>query len=293
MKNKQQGLSLVELMIAMTLAVVLTAAVVNIFISSKSTYSVLNGQATMQENGRFAVDFIRQELQKAGYRTYSYQMDGNKQRIYDQNNQLLVRAPDSGNVAPRDTFPAAGSFGAGKVVVGGANTAANAMPNSDYLAVRYQRADDGTMYDCLGAVIPRRADNQIRIVTTRFFVSPESELMCQVSFDNDAPQAPVALVSGVDNLKVRFGVGKNGNVTAYTATPSTADEIYAVEFALLASSDLQTTNNPVTTPFKLLDADVTAPDDKKIRQVFSQTVKLRNVPSFAINSYQLASGVGP
>lgn len=280
----QKGLSLVELMIAMTLAVVLTAAVVNIYLSSQRTYTVLNGQTTMQENGRFAVDFIRQELQKAGYRTYSYQTDA-EQEIWS-NGQRLPQPEQVRNNSFEETFPARAPFAAGQVVAGGSNTAGNAMPNTDFLTVRYQRADDGTLYDCLGATIPRRPDNEIRIVTARFFVSANSELMCQVSFDNEAPQAPVALVGGVENLQVRFGIGRNGNFQGYVEAPAVSQDVYAVELALLARSDHETTSQSSTATFSLLDNTVGPFADRRLRQVFSQTVKLRNVPNIAMSHSQ-------
>lgn len=282
--NNQAGLSLVELMVAMTLGIVLTAAVINIFISSKTTYTVLNGQASMQENGRFAVDFIRQDVQKAGFRTVPFQTQIIGQQILDANGQKITKNADwMNNYELEQSYPAQGIFLKGQVVAGGAGDA-SAKAGTDFLAVRYQRDEDGNLYDCLGAVIPRRADNNVSVVTAKFYISITDQLMCQVSLDGAAPSAAVPLVDSVKNLKVLFGIGNGGNVTSYT-NDITGHEtsVFAVQFALLAASDKQTATPASTATFNLLGTTVGPFPDRSLLQVFAQTVKLRNVPRIAQN----------
>ncbi|MDO9107004.1 MAG: PilW family protein [Methylovulum sp.] len=67
-KYAQSGLTLIELMIAMLLGVFLIGGVVQIFVSSKQTYRMQEGLSRLQENGRFAMDFISRDLRMAGYR---------------------------------------------------------------------------------------------------------------------------------------------------------------------------------------------------------------------------------
>ncbi|MDE2459921.1 MAG: prepilin-type N-terminal cleavage/methylation domain-containing protein, partial [Gammaproteobacteria bacterium] len=64
---QQSGLSLIELMIAMAVGLILLAGVLSIFISSRQGYSTNSAVATVQENGRFALDFIRDATRQAGY----------------------------------------------------------------------------------------------------------------------------------------------------------------------------------------------------------------------------------
>lgn len=66
-KLEQQGLSLIELMIAMLVGLILIGGVLSIFISSRQSYGVNNGVARIQENGRFALNFIRKPTRMAGY----------------------------------------------------------------------------------------------------------------------------------------------------------------------------------------------------------------------------------
>jgi type IV pilus assembly protein PilW len=63
----QQGLTLVEIMVAVTLGLILTAGLIQVFVSNKQAYRVQEGVARMQENGRFAIDFITRDVRGAGF----------------------------------------------------------------------------------------------------------------------------------------------------------------------------------------------------------------------------------
>lgn len=62
-----RGLSLVELMVALVLSLVIGAAVLQMFLASKTTYSLQNAMARVQENGRFAVSFLASDIRMAGF----------------------------------------------------------------------------------------------------------------------------------------------------------------------------------------------------------------------------------
>jgi type IV pilus assembly protein PilW len=64
----QQGFSLIEIMVAMTIGLVLMGGLVQIFISNKQTYRVQEAMARLQENGRFALDLITNDLRASGFR---------------------------------------------------------------------------------------------------------------------------------------------------------------------------------------------------------------------------------
>jgi type IV pilus assembly protein PilW len=61
------GFSLVELMLALALGLVVVTGIVQLFVGNSQTYNVLNGQARMQENARFALDIISRAARTAGY----------------------------------------------------------------------------------------------------------------------------------------------------------------------------------------------------------------------------------
>ena len=60
--KKQLGLSLVELMISIALGLVLMAGVLQMFISTKSSYTVQQGMSRIQETGRMAMEFMGRDL---------------------------------------------------------------------------------------------------------------------------------------------------------------------------------------------------------------------------------------
>ena len=66
--RQQHGLSLVELMVAMALSLLLMLGVMQIFLSSKQTYSTNIALSRVQESGRFALDFLARDIRNAGYK---------------------------------------------------------------------------------------------------------------------------------------------------------------------------------------------------------------------------------
>jgi type IV pilus assembly protein PilW len=69
MKNKtyQTGMTLIEIMIALLIGAFLLGGVLQIFISSKQTYRMQENLSRLQENGRFAMEFLSRDIRMAGY----------------------------------------------------------------------------------------------------------------------------------------------------------------------------------------------------------------------------------
>lgn len=63
----QRGLTLVEMMVALTLSLILIAGTLQIFLSSKQAYRTEDALSRIQENGRFALDYLATEVRKTGY----------------------------------------------------------------------------------------------------------------------------------------------------------------------------------------------------------------------------------
>ncbi len=65
-KRKQNGLTLIEILVAMVIGLFLLAGVMQIFLGSQRSYRLQENLSRMQENGRFAMDFITRDIRMAG-----------------------------------------------------------------------------------------------------------------------------------------------------------------------------------------------------------------------------------
>ena len=65
--QKQRGFGLVELMIAITLGILLSTAVIQVFLATNSSAKIQDSMAVIQENARFAMRLLAQEVRMAGY----------------------------------------------------------------------------------------------------------------------------------------------------------------------------------------------------------------------------------
>ena len=65
--DKQQGLSLIELMIAIVISSLLMAGTIQIFVNNKQTYRVQEALSRLQENGRFAMQFLTRDIRMADF----------------------------------------------------------------------------------------------------------------------------------------------------------------------------------------------------------------------------------
>ena len=64
---KQQGLTLIELMVALVISLLILAGLFTVYQSNNRAYRISDGLVRVQENGRFALDFIVRELRMAGF----------------------------------------------------------------------------------------------------------------------------------------------------------------------------------------------------------------------------------
>lgn len=65
--QSQQGFSLVELMIAMTIGFLVVAAVGYVYLGSRQTFRMSDSMSRMQENARLAIETLARDVRMAGY----------------------------------------------------------------------------------------------------------------------------------------------------------------------------------------------------------------------------------
>ncbi|MGZ8199784.1 MAG: PilW family protein [Methylosarcina sp.] len=64
----QAGMTLIELMIALLIGAFLLGGMLQIFLGTKRSYRMAEGVSRMQENARFAMDLMGQDIRMAGFR---------------------------------------------------------------------------------------------------------------------------------------------------------------------------------------------------------------------------------
>jgi len=64
---RQRGLSLVELMLALALGIIVVTGIVQLFVGNSRTYGLISGQSRMQENARYALEFVSHAARNAGF----------------------------------------------------------------------------------------------------------------------------------------------------------------------------------------------------------------------------------
>lgn len=64
---RERGLSLIEILIALAIGSLLVLGLVEVFAASRTAYQLSTGVARVQENGRFAMDFLQRDLRMAGH----------------------------------------------------------------------------------------------------------------------------------------------------------------------------------------------------------------------------------
>src|SRR5450631_3607450 len=64
---RTRGFSLVELMVAITLALIVTAGVISVFVGSRTAFQATSGTASLSDSGRFALMYIENAVRDSGF----------------------------------------------------------------------------------------------------------------------------------------------------------------------------------------------------------------------------------
>lgn len=67
LRRGARGVSLIELMVALAIGLLVSLAAVQIFAASRTSYQMQEGLSRIQENGRFAAEYLQRRLRLAGF----------------------------------------------------------------------------------------------------------------------------------------------------------------------------------------------------------------------------------
>src|SRR3989344_3498478 len=74
-RSRFDGYSLIELMVALTIGTIILAAVLSLFVVSKSSYNLQEDTTEIQENGRYAINTLAHDIRLSGYWGLAYHSD--------------------------------------------------------------------------------------------------------------------------------------------------------------------------------------------------------------------------
>lgn len=150
LRTRMTGVTLIELMVALAIGSVLILGLVQVFAASRTAYVTSEGMGRVQENARFAVDFLQRDIRMAGHfgcvndqahwvKTPDDLMShfGTTAATDPTNFNVSIHGYEATNTAP-DQSVTIGSAAAGWSPALPAGIAAlNPLPGSDIIELRY------------------------------------------------------------------------------------------------------------------------------------------------------------
>lgn len=290
---KQQGFTLIELMVSLVLGLIIVAAGIMLFISAQQSYVLQQGSADIQDNANFGLNYITKDIRMANLNASSTTMTSTSSR--------------GGIVFNTTNLPSIDS----EYVTRNAYGLSNTTERSDQLLVQYLPQETGE-FDCEG----REITSTTIYVVERFFIRKDSNytpnnetadtalsLACAagrstgdtITWNNNAVAKGSIIMRRVDYLRILLVVKDNsGNLKEIPinqyyniSNPAVSTgNVIGVRLGILARSAQAIGSNSFAntdSQFNILDKTSVSFNDaakglsaKYLRQVITQTIAIRN-----------------
>jgi len=244
--QRQSGLTLIELMVAMLIGIFLTFGSITVYIQSKKQFMVSDSIARLQENLRYAIDVIEPDVRLADFwglnnSANSIDVPAGIAVICGTNganaSAITIGDTGAGNFAlqadlfiiddvygpPINACPAFGATGAAAnsdvLIVRHAAAQAVALPIPANAQVKVAANFTGGILFTNGAppTVLGAATQVHNVVVNAYYVAQESDLdpntpsLRMKSLDDTGTWVDQELVSGVENLQVQYGIDADGD----------------------------------------------------------------------------------
>lgn len=281
--SSQAGFSLVEVMVSLTVGLILTAGVIQIVVSSQVTEGLNRAMAEAQENGRYIMGRLRNDLITTGrYDPLDPNLDTGvdvvEEAAFLQNRPVIL----AGDFTNRESLGSSqGASGA-----------------DDTLVIAKQG-----LRDCRGYKLGYATDVEFFVVN-EYFVE-DSTLKCrgfdgrvlrgqQVASGNNG-DAAFTLLDNVLSFQVVYGVSAtsgSGDITGQPVSYVTADQLAAqrtaganvvslrIAIVVEGQGDVKIDTAPT---FKLLNEESFTPSGDGLYKKFEATISLRNMKNYVRN----------
>ncbi|MGB1309882.1 MAG: PilW family protein [Leucothrix sp.] len=270
--KRQQGFSLVELMVAVVVGLFIIIGISSVYVGSKRSSITTTELSLLQANGRAVLEQLTAVIQHTGYKSTRSSLDSDMFILGPVTNSQCSDGVDS--VANTTLFSAI----------------ENDTARGDTIGIVYL-GDDLLTMDCTGSEIPTNC----RLSDTSPALTPASKIYNYFKADVNADGMPVLtcagslraeedeIAEGVENLQINYGedVDSDGMADRFVNSDDVSNwnSIVSVNVAVLVRSLRPIAVSASVRSYQLLDNVVVTPNDKYLRAVFTTTIRLRNATS--------------
>ena len=277
----QYGFTLIELMVSLALGLIIMLAATQLFITNQLSFNLQRGMGNVQENGRFAIDYINSTVRSSEYSSATTADEYLNAGVITDITQV-PGLDDADFVSLNDET----ALGVG---------------SSDQLVVRQWVSAEMTNFrDCEGNVVPTE-----RFVVSRYFVDSDdtagstAALRCDAGFYAEGDLTVtnyeddgVVLLSTIDSFQVLIGIAATPTppigqrfpvrymtVKDYADLSAPRPIITALRVGVLVRSSESTGESfGVPANIQVLDTVVLGSNinDKRVHRLFTSTLALRN-----------------
>lgn len=287
MMNSQQGFTLIELIVALAIGLIVSAAALQLFTGGLITTKMQEASAELQDSGVFGVDYIARDIRLANF--------GNV------NNPVLDTTTPNGGIIFTSGDPASGKanlqlkdVSAGLLTKSGGSSETSA--SSDQLTIMFQAPNN--MMNCEGRQVQAN-----EYVIQRYFLRTDNNNLA-LACDANTPGSMAPSIAGLNDKNngevimprvdlVRFYIGAKvgNNFSYYTieqfkkavngATSPNVPRVVSIRMMVLVRSKDPITNkniDPSKESFNFPDGVVTLTDKstKYLRRLYTTNIALRN-----------------
>jgi type IV pilus assembly protein PilW len=266
---RERGRTLIEVMVAITIGLMLTAGVLSIYGANRQTYRASADVQRMQAAGQLALDRLAYQVRMAGY----------GQMVAD-----FALQPNPSTFTGQPLQVCSGGFTNPTTATTAAPACVGNAAQPDAIAVSYFVGVDGPATagsaesrDCLGTAITTANTAQPGefAVLNRFYVANSNGVSTLMCAGNDGVAAP--LVPNIVDLNVRVRVGQPFTRAERSYEPQDVPDwtrVLGLELCVLVQSD-----NIGVSSGQQAGTDCRGaayPNDGRLRRTFTQVVTLRN-----------------
>jgi len=308
----QAGMTITELMVAVAVGLIVSAAVAGVFLQTKSSYIQNDEISYMQDNGRFSLKILTDDLEMTEFwggiaaadrssidvdndanfsvngvvddidETADGCGDGTDNWNYLLTNPIEYQANTTSSAAD-DVFSCITSIDANTDVLmikraKGASFDAVASLDTDYVYIRTNKSTASLHRQAGGTADPDAGYFDWPYLVHIYYV--EDNMLKRKSLGANDAYSEEILADGIEIFHIQWGVDSStdGAVDFFSSSPTAAqlEQSIIAKVYVLARSSKEMTGYTSTKSFVLGDLNVAAANDGYYRRVFSTTIVMRN-----------------